>query len=255
MTKTIPGGSFLWARTIFQSAIWNKHPQYFRLFFWLVGNANHNDGYPFKGHVLMRGQLITTYSTIADALSYCFNNAILKPSIKEIRIILSWLQSEGMITVKPLTDGASTSKGRPPNLTRAYLGLLITVINYDPYQDFQSYKGRGLGRPPVEQGQLEQLQTIKTFSSDSIEIRLSELLLEKILSRNPNFKRPDLQSWAKGVDSMIRLDKRTPEDIRRIIEWCQDDTFWQNNILSITKLRKQFDQLCLKMGEVKKPSW
>jgi len=248
MMKTIPGGSVLWARTIFQSAIWNKHPQYFHLFFWLVGNANHNEGYPFRGHVLMRGQLITTYARIADALSYFFNNALLKPSIKEIRIILSWLQSEGMITVKPLIDGASPSKGRPPDLTRAYLGLLITVINYDSYQDIQSYKGRHKGRPPVELGQLEQIQTIKTFSSDSIELRLSELLLGKILSRNQKHKKPNLQTWAKDVDLMIRIDHRTPEEIRAIIEWCQDDPFWKNNILSTGKLREKFDQLSLKMA-------
>jgi hypothetical protein len=248
MTKTIPGGSFLWARTVFQSAIWNKHPQYFRLFFWIVGNANHNDGYTFKGHILSRGQLITTYSAIADALSYCFNKSIIRPTLKEIRIMLSWLQSEGMITVKPLIDGTLTHKGRHPDLTRAYVGLLISIVNYDPYQRAESYKGRDKGRHPDAQGQLEQLQTIKTFLSDSIEIRLSELLFEKILSRNPNHKRPNLQTWAKDIDRMIRIDHRTPEDIRAVIDWCQSDPFWQNNILSTAKLREKFDQLCLKMG-------
>jgi len=91
--------------------------------------------------------------------------------------------------------------------------------------------------------------------SDSIEVRLADLLLEKILIRNPNHKKPNLQTWAKEIDLMLRIDNRTPEDIRRIIEWCQADTFWQNNILSTAKLRKQFDQLWLKMGEVQKSSW
>lgn len=249
MTDHIPGGCFLWAKKIFQSAVWKeKHPQYFRAFFWLIGSANFEDGYTFKGHVLLRGQLITTHAAIADALSYYFNREFIKPSIKEIRIILSWLQSEGMITVKPLIDGTSPNKGRPIELTRAYVGLLISIINYDTYQDIESYKGRDKGRPSSEQGQLRKRNENKTFLSDSIEIRLAELLLEKILSRNPNFKKPDLQAWAKDIDRMIRLDNRTPEDIRRVIEWCQADTFWQNNILSPGKLRKQFDQLALKMG-------
>jgi len=214
MTDHVPGGCFLMARTIFQSAIWKKPPQCFRLFFWLVGNANHDDGYIFKGHVLLRGQVITTYSAIADALSYCFNKSIIRPTVKEIRIMLFWLQSEGMITVKPLIDGTLTHKGRPSDA----------------------------------QGQLRTITTIKTFLSNSNEVRLSELLLEKILLRNPNHKKPNIQTWAKDVDRMIRIDLRIPEDIQRVIEWCQADPFWQNTILSAGKLRKQFDQLWLKMG-------
>lgn len=248
MTDHIPGGCFLMARTIFQSAIWKKHPQCFRLFFWLVGNANHDDGYHFKSHVLLRGQMITTYSAIADALSYCFNKSIIRPTVKEIRIMLSWLQSEGMITVKPLIDGTLTHKGRPTDLTRAYVGLLISIVKYDRYQCAESYKGRNKGRPSDAQGQLRTITTIKTFLSDSIEVRLAALLFEKILSRNPNHKKPNIQSWAKDINLMIRIDKRTPEDIRRVIEWCQNHTFWQSNILSTEKLRKQFDQLFLKMG-------
>ena len=34
-----------------------------------------------------------------------------------------------------------------------------------------------------------------------------------------------------------------------MIEWCQTDEFWQDNILSTAKLRKQYDQLVLKMNK------
>ena len=255
MNDQIPGGHFLISRMIFKSAIWWKHPWFLRLFLWLIGKAVFLDGYTFKGHVLKRGELITTYGEIADALAYQFNRAIIKPTVKEIRIMLSWLKSEGMILMKPLIDGTSANKGRPIELTRAYIGLLITVINYDTYQDTESYKGRDKGRPSFEQGQLEKEgreRMKKIFLSDSIEIRLSELLLEKILSRNPNHKKPNLQTWAKDVDRMVRTDHRTPVDIRAVIEWCQSDPFWQNNILSTAKLRSQFDQLQLKKGTIGK---
>ncbi len=79
------------------------------------------------------------------------------------------------------------------------------------------------------------------------EFRLSNLLLEKIKERKPNFKDPKIDQWAKHVGLMISADKRDPNRIQEIIEWCQDDPFWQNNILSTEKLRKQFDQLELKM--------
>jgi uncharacterized protein YdaU (DUF1376 family) len=86
----------------------------------------------------------------------------------------------------------------------------------------------------------------KTFSPDSIEYRTAGLLWDLIRERKPDHKAPDLKAWAKDVDLMIRVDKRTPEKIEAVIRWCQKDSFWQNNILSTAKLRKQFDALDLK---------
>ena len=45
---------------------------------------------------------------------------------------------------------------------------------------------------------------------------------------------------------MMRLDGRTASEIRDLIEWSQNDMFWRANILSMKKLRKQFDQLTAK---------
>lgn len=87
----------------------------------------------------------------------------------------------------------------------------------------------------------------KIYNPDSVEFQLSNLLLSKILERNPNFKKPDLQKWAVHTDKMIRLDKRDPPGIKRVIEWCQEDDFWMDNILSTKKLRDQYDQLLMKM--------
>jgi hypothetical protein len=252
MTDQITGGHFKMARKVFDSEIWRKPPQYYRLLSWLIGKAVFQDGYTFKGHVLKRGELITTYGEIADALSYRLNRALIKPTLKEIRLMLSWLQSESMILMKPLTGGTLPNKGRPNDSTRAYIGLLVFIINYDTYQDLKSYKGRHKGRPTAEQGQLDkegEKECINIFSSNSDEVRLAELLFGKILSRNPKHKKPNIHTWAKEVDRMIRIDKRTTEEIRDMIEWCQAHTFWQNVILSTAKLREKFDQLLLKMGE------
>jgi phage replication O-like protein O len=87
----------------------------------------------------------------------------------------------------------------------------------------------------------------KLYTSDSEEIRLSKLLLDKIMDRDPDFKIPDLQKWSMHIERMIRMDKRTVEKIEKVTRWCQADSFWQNNILSTLKLRKQFSQLWLKM--------
>ena len=87
----------------------------------------------------------------------------------------------------------------------------------------------------------------KIFLSDSEEVRLVQYLFSKILENNSKAKKPNEQVWAKQIDLMLRVDKRTPEDIQSVIDWCQDDEFWKCNILSTAKLREKFDQLYLKM--------
>jgi hypothetical protein len=91
--------------------------------------------------------------------------------------------------------------------------------------------------------------TSKDYLSDSIEVRLSKKLYSYMLERNPEYKKPNFDKWAKHIDRMIRLEKRTPEKIEAVIEWCQADDFWQNNILSTQKLREQYDKLVLKMNK------
>ena len=45
---------------------------------------------------------------------------------------------------------------------------------------------------------------------------------------------------------MLRLDRRTPEQIEALIRWVQDDEFWMANVLSMDSVRKNFDKLELK---------
>jgi phage replication O-like protein O len=78
-------------------------------------------------------------------------------------------------------------------------------------------------------------------------IRMAHLLFSLIQLRNPGHKKPDMNSWAMHIDRMIRLDHRNIEDIEKLMRWCQEDGFWQNNILSTEKLRNKYDQLKLKM--------
>lgn len=160
-------------------------------------------------------------------------------TIREIRTILDFLRKAENLTIK------TTNKFS-----------IITIINWPTYQGDETENDTLNDKPLANKGQHTNTRThIKPFLSNSDEVRLSELLFEKILSRNPNHKKPNLQTWATDVDRMIRIDRRTPEEIRRVIEWCQSDPFWQNNILSTAKLRKQFDQLLLKMGtDGKKPA-
>lgn len=85
------------------------------------------------------------------------------------------------------------------------------------------------------------------FVENSNEMNLSKLLFSLMQSNNSNVKQPNFQSWSKEFDYILRIDKRDIEEVRRIIEWCQNDSFWKANILSPSSLRKQYDRLILKM--------
>lgn len=76
---------------------------------------------------------------------------------------------------------------------------------------------------------------------------IAELLRNKILLNNPSAKITETQTkqWALEADLMIRADGRSEREIRDLIEWSQTDPFWHRNILSMGKLRKQFDRLVL----------
>ena len=85
------------------------------------------------------------------------------------------------------------------------------------------------------------------YTSDSVEYGLANYLFQLILKRNPKHKMPNLQTWSKHIDLTMRIDKRKPHEIKSVIAWSQQNHFWQNNILSTDKLRKQFDKLYMEM--------
>jgi len=152
-------------------------------------------------------------------------------TIREIRTIIDFLKKAGNLTIK------TTNKFS-----------IITIINWSIYQGDNIENDNQNDKQRANKGQHTNTITHKyIFLSDSIEVRLAELLLEKIVFRNPNFKKPNIQTWAKDIDLMIRIDKRDVSEIGQVIEWCQQDQFWQSNILSTSKLRKQYDQLMAKM--------
>ena len=49
------------------------------------------------------------------------------------------------------------------------------------------------------------------------------------------------KKWIDTIDKLIRLDNKSPEEIRAVISWTRNDDFWSNNFLSLTKLRSKKD--------------
>ena len=248
MDREGEGTKFTIDRKIFSSDIWFASPWKLKIWIYLLGNANHKDG-NFMGVEIKRGQILRSYRTIAKDCGYKIGYRLKKPSIDTVRRICEEL-------TKDLRTRSRT----------VHCGTLFTIINYNELQPFsntrsvqaivqQSYNDRTMGvhnknvknDNNVKKKEKDSCSNKKTFEPHSVEIVLSEMLLGFINGRNGNFKKPDIQKWAGDIDKMIRIDKRNSCGIMNAICWAQADEFWQNNILSTAKLRKQYDQVIMRM--------
>lgn len=90
---------------------------------------------------------------------------------------------------------------------------------------------------------------------ENLALRLADFILfnnPKNVSLAPDKRKKTILLWCADIDKLHRVDKQSIGDIIAVIEWCQKDNFWKNNILSASKLRKQWDKLFLKMRDRKK---
>lgn len=90
-------------------------------------------------------------------------------------------------------------------------------------------------------------QSQKRYADDSQYMKAAVYLFEKIKERLPNKKKPNFQNWADEVRKTVELDGVPIERYKQVLDWSQNDDFWQANILSTNKLRKQFDTIYLQM--------
>lgn len=240
------------------SDIWGMPPLYQRVFFYLRQSAVwKSELFPTRQNykiALNPGQLITSFSIIAEGVSWYEYGVKKTPNKKTIKDILEWLECNSMVTV----------------FSNRY-GTFVIIRNWDSYNENNNIKGTPNNQQKVtlkkrqpdtlKEGKEGKEVKKKTFTSDSIEYRLANYFYKYILKNNPEFKEPNIQTWASQIDFMIRIDNRDPEKIKSMIKWCQEDTpdkqkngdwkGWSGVILSVNKLRKQFDQLWLKMNQAK----
>ena len=78
--------------------------------------------------------------------------------------------------------------------------------------------------------------------------RFAEWMLSLITDQQPDFKTPNLSSWAKTIRLMRERDKRNHHDMGVVWKWVRNDGFWSPNVMSADKFRKQYDRLVAMTG-------
>jgi hypothetical protein len=122
VTEHIPGGFYLKARCIQNSAIAIAPPHVREIWDWILKEANHKPMNTY-GKTIGRGQLLTDYKEIQDGLHW--KEGYIKKSYKKHHVdyAMRWLRQERMVTTQKTTRG-----------------LIITVCKYDRYQNPANYE-------------------------------------------------------------------------------------------------------------------
>lgn len=206
-----------------------------RLFTTLLLKANWSPGY-FKGEHVNRGQLATSMRSLAELLEW---------SAATVHRTLDKLVEFGCVEVEV-----------------KHRFSLITISNYETYQDANSEREtqmkrkRNADETDIIKEQEEQSLSCSgqapndkrpKFVFEPEDMRYANRMWELIANLQPNRKKPNLESWANTVRLMREQDNRTYEEIGQVFKAANSDPFWQTNILSADALRKQFDNLSLKL--------
>lgn len=131
-------GYILLSRKLIESEIWKKPPLYLKVWVWLLSKANFKD---YKN--LKRGQLITSVNEIREACSHYSGYRKETPSAKQIRTVLEWLRNPDGGTAEGTTDGTTegTTGGGMVVTTEGTGGILVTICNFNKFQDPKNYGG------------------------------------------------------------------------------------------------------------------
>jgi hypothetical protein len=91
----------------------------------------------------------------------------------------------------------------------------------------------------------------RVYWGTDIDLRAARHFYESIKRIDPNKKEPNFSKWANEIRLMHCNDGRDYREIRDVFDWANQDDFWSSNILSPTKLRKQFTQLVARKKSTK----
>lgn len=80
--------------------------------------------------------------------------------------------------------------------------------------------------------------------------KVAEQMIAAMEQVKPNCAKPNLVSFMKSIDLMMRRDNREEQQILDVFCWAMTDPFWASNMFTVNPaeyLRKKFDSLEMKM--------
>lgn len=213
-----------------------------RLFIHMILKANWKDG-KFRGATVPRGSFISSFRKLADETSL---------TEREIRTAISHLEETREVTHEGHTKYS-----------------VFTVVNYDKYQysdtleDKQETDNRhsnDILTTTIEErkkGRRKEGNIKTSFVPSDFDLMCVDKLIKSCLDTVSSANVPETDDekakWAIEIDRMKRLDKRTEEEIKAVLDYATSNSFWKSNIRSAGKFRQKFETLYAQMND--KKSW
>ena len=242
------GGYIKVYRKVKYSMVYQQPPLYLRVFERLIIEANHKCAripYDNGTKLVRRGERLTSLRQIAEWVGWYERGIFKTPNPKTIKSIIDWLEAEGMIEI--LNKG-----NRKETHYKAHNYCIYQALDSDGSNSKETVGKQSLGINKNgnndKNGKKENKPSQIKFDDDSLQIELSKYLHQRIRENDPKIKTPNFQTWAEHMDKLMRIDGRSENEIRRVIDYCQKDSFWKSNILSTRKLREKFSTLVIKSG-------
>jgi hypothetical protein len=255
----IKGGYILQPRVFGESDASKMPPVTREIWMYILRKVNHSDSKQFK-----RGQGFFRFSDIQNDL--CWYAGYRKIMYSKPQITKS---------LRRLCEGNMTAT------MKATRGIVITVCNYDHYQNPKNYEGndekitkeprrKRSGRTINKNG--EELKNSKngknipinkpkdnnmggdktpaTFQGNGGVQNHAEILYvvdqfyQHRIATNPiAFKTFDKEkSYSQSIlelDKLIRIDKYTLDEIKSVLNFAVNDSFWQDQVYSLARLRRK----------------
>lgn len=164
---------------------------------------------------------------------------IIKPTTKfSIVSVVNWdlYQDRKAENDQQMINKRSTADQQVINNGSSNDQQVITNNNYNNYNNVNKKEKR-----------IRTSRQRKAYAKDSSPYKMAIFLFSKIRDWTDKVNEPDYQLWADECRKILELDKRDKEQVKAIIEWATSHEFWQKNILSPSKLRKQFERLGVEM--------
>jgi len=243
-------------RKIRDSEIWEEKPfDKARAWIDLLLRANHKNNETLIGNIPVKikaGQVLTSQIQLANDWGW---------SRYKVQCFLKLLEKLKQITIENKA------------LKKAQRYTLLTITNWELYQTTNEKKSSKKSSKKAVKKQSK--STNKNVKNDkeckeinnnicpekykfSGQDKILALYLKYLIKNNkPDYKFSSncIERWANEVRLMRERDKRDHDRIKKVMEFALNDDFWKYNILSMEKLRKQFDRLEMQMNKGKKKSF
>lgn len=198
----VQGGAFVLSRSIFDSDIWFMPPHYLKIWVWLVGKATHKEK---PGKRLKRGQCLVTIPETIEATKWKVGYRHEKLTKKQVWGVYEWLREENMIVTTKVTRG-----------------MIVTICNYDFYQDLSNYEGNNEGTMKgirrEQQGNTKDKNDKNERMQENIYTRVFEFWNEQKITIHKTYPPPSngRTTLKTAINNLLRA-KETEDTIKQTI--------------------------------------